>query len=108
MAKEDRGATSAGNAATGIAGAAAPAFGAAVKKPRIGEALVSAGVLSEAQLKRILIEQQTSGRMLGEMLIEQGLVTPGHLVQILGRTLGVRGCQLRHGLIDPTLLNLIG
>jgi type IV pilus assembly protein PilB len=46
--------------------------------------------------------------MLGEMLIEQGLVTAGHLVQILGRTLGVRGCQLRHGLIDPTLLNLIG
>src|SRR3712207_9013911 len=34
---------------------------AAGKKLRIGEALVEAGLLTEAQLKKALLEQQTSG-----------------------------------------------
>jgi type IV pilus assembly protein PilB len=75
---------------------------------RIGEALVQEGILTEEQLKRALIEQQTSGRHLGEMLVEQGMLTGPRLVQLLAKCLGVRGCQLRHGLIDPTLFKLIG
>jgi type IV pilus assembly protein PilB len=88
---------------------AAPSGGAAPsRKVRIGEALVSEGVLTEEQLKRVLVEQQASGRHLGQMLVEQGVLTSGRLVQVLAKTLGVRGCQLRHGLIDPTLLKLVG
>ena len=78
------------------------------KRLRFGEALVQQGILTEEQLQRALIEQQTSGRPLGEMLVEQGLINSASLVQILARCLGVRGCQLRHGLIDPAVFKLVG
>ena len=81
---------------------------AASKKLRIGEALVQEGLLTEQQLKKALLEQQTSGRPLGEMLIEQNVISGAVLVQTLARNLGVQGCQLRHGLIDPLVFKLLG
>jgi type IV pilus assembly protein PilB len=75
---------------------------------RVGEALVREGVLSEEQLRQALAQQRSSGRMLGEMLVEQGIISNTVLVRALARCLGVRGCQLRHGLIDPQVLKLIG
>src|SRR4051812_818464 len=81
---------------------------AAVRRPRLGETLVSEGVLTQEQLARALAEQKSSGRMLGEMLVEQGVIAGAHLVQVLAKTLGLKGCQLRHGLIDPSLFKLIG
>ncbi|HEY8666724.1 MAG TPA: hypothetical protein VIL86_08675, partial [Tepidisphaeraceae bacterium] len=78
------------------------------RKLRIGDALVEQGVLSPEQLSRALAEQKASGRMLGEMLVEQGVIGSNVLVQVLGKCLGVKSCQLRHGLIDPALLKLIG
>src|SRR4051794_8908994 len=99
--------------ATKPAGAAAPITASAVaagasKKLRIGELLINEGVLSEQQLKKALIEQQTAGRPLGEMLVEQGVISTAALVQLLAKSLGVRGVQLRHGLIDPTVFKLLG
>jgi type IV pilus assembly protein PilB len=78
------------------------------KKVRIGDDLVEQGVITQEQLTRALAEQRSSGRMLGEMLVDQGVITSAILVQVLARRLGVPGCQLRHGLIDPPLLKLIG
>ena len=75
---------------------------------RLGDALVKEGVLSEDQLKAALQEQQASGRMLGELLVEQGVLSGSVAVRTLARQLGVKGCMLRHGLIDPALLPLIG
>jgi type IV pilus assembly protein PilB len=80
----------------------------AVKRVRIGEVLVEEGILTEQQLQRALAEQKATGRMLGEMLVEQGVIQPQVLVQALARRLGYQGCHLRHGLIDPALLKLIG
>ena len=80
----------------------------ASKAMRIGEALMDEGVLSAEQLARALAEQKSAGRRLGEMLVEQGVVKPGTLVRVLAQTLGVPGCRLRHGLIDPALLGMIG
>src|SRR5438105_5333805 len=77
-------------------------------KLRIGEVLVQEGLLSEAQLKKALIEQQPSGRPRGEMLMQQGVINNATLVQMLARTLGIPGCQLRHGLIDPAVFKLVG
>jgi type IV pilus assembly protein PilB len=75
---------------------------------RVGEALLAEGVLSQEQLARALAEQQASGQMLGEMLVKQGVITNVVLVRALAKCLGVRGVQLRHGLIDPGLLGMIG
>jgi type IV pilus assembly protein PilB len=78
------------------------------KKVRIGEVLVEEGLLNNEQLHKALVEQKGSGRLLGEVLVEQGVLTANVLVQAVARRLGVPGCHLRHGLIDPALLKLIG
>jgi len=84
---------------------AAPTSGGRI---RVGEALVQEGVLSEAQLKHALAQQRSTGQMLGEMLVGQGVISNAVLVRALAKCLGIRGCQLRHGLIDPATIKLIG
>ncbi len=80
----------------------------ASKRLRVGEVLVEQGALTQEQLEKALSEQRTSSRMLGEMLVEQNVISAASLVRALAATLGVKGCQLRHGLIDPSLLKLVG
>jgi len=77
-------------------------------KVRLGDALVRQGVLSQEQLSQALAEQKVSGRMLGEILVDLGVINASALLKTLSQRLGVPGCQLRHGLIDPSLLKLIG
>ncbi|MEM9374313.1 MAG: ATPase, T2SS/T4P/T4SS family, partial [Planctomycetota bacterium] len=78
-------------------------------RPRlVGEVLLSEGLISEDQLSLALSEQRTSGMKLGEMLVGQGVISGSTLVRSLANALGVRGVLLRHGLIDPSLLQLIG
>ncbi len=77
-------------------------------RPRLGEALIEAGALSKEQLARALAAQKNTGAMLGEVLVDQGVVNPNVLINALGRCQGIKGCVLRHGLIDPALLKDIG
>jgi type IV pilus assembly protein PilB len=77
------------------------------RKP-IGEALVEEGAISKEQLTHALAEQKKTGTLLGESLISQGILTSAVLVRVLAKQLGVQGCVLRHGLVDPELLKLIG
>src|SRR4051795_7847583 len=93
---------------SGTAASSPNATNATTKRVRIGEVLVEEGILTEQQLQRALAEQKATGRLLGEMLVEQGVIEPQVLVNALARRLGYQGCHLRHGLIDPTLLKLIG
>lgn len=78
------------------------------RKPRVGELLVADGAITESQLTRALAEQRSSGQMLGEMLVGQGVISQNTLVHSLSKCLGIRGVTLRHGLIDPTLIAMIG
>jgi type IV pilus assembly protein PilB len=78
------------------------------KSVPLGEALVQDGALSREQLQRALAEQKSTGRMLGELLVDQGIIQAGSLVRVLAMQFGIRGVQLRHGLIDPALLTEIG
>ncbi len=79
------------------------------QRPRlVGEVLVGDGHITEEQLSKALAEQKTAGQMLGELLVDQGTISGNVLVHSLAKCLGVPGVQLRHGLIDPNLLPLIG
>jgi type IV pilus assembly protein PilB len=75
---------------------------------RLGDQLLRDGHVSAEQLQRALAEQKRSSRMLGEVLVDQGVITSGVLVRTLAQCLGLPSCQLRHGLADPPLLKLIG
>ena len=75
---------------------------------RVGEALVEQGVLSREQLEQALSLQRAKGLRLGELLVSEGMISPTTLVRTLSTCLNVRGCLLRHGLMDPALLGLIG
>src|ERR1022692_1873986 len=75
---------------------------------KIGDALLSQGAISAEQLTRALAEQRGTGRMLGQVLVDQGVLTGTTLVQVLGQSLGVPGVHLRHGLIDPAVMKLLG
>ncbi|MBN1488382.1 MAG: type II/IV secretion system protein, partial [Phycisphaerae bacterium] len=44
---------------------------------------------------------------LGETLIEMGVLSHRALIDVLADRLGVKGCVLRHGLVDPAVTNLI-
>ena len=79
-----------------------------VERMRLGETLIEEGVVSEEQLNRALSEQQSSGKMLGEVLVESGIVTSHAILRILAHQLEAPYCDLRHGLIDFSLLELIG
>ena len=69
-------------------------------KSRIGDFLLEHGMVSREQLNTALLQQKSSGALLGEILVEQGLLTTAALVQVLSECIGVRGCVLRHGVID--------
>ncbi|MCC6428353.1 MAG: type II/IV secretion system protein [Phycisphaerales bacterium] len=75
---------------------------------RLGDLLVDQGLISKDQLDQTLGDQKSSGKLLGELLVERGLVPALVLVQTVSRAIGLPGCVLRHGLIDPALLPLIG
>jgi type IV pilus assembly protein PilB len=77
-------------------------------KRRVGESLVEGGVLSTQQLSAALAIQRQTGLRLGELLVNQGIIPPAALVRTLSECLDVPGCVLRHGLIDPALMSLIG
>lgn len=79
-----------------------------LSRQKIGEALIADGALTEDQLRKALAEQRSTGRMLGELLVDQGLVSSSALVGALARVQGVAGVRLRHGLIDPPLIQLLG
>ncbi|HEY7088391.1 MAG TPA: ATPase, T2SS/T4P/T4SS family [Tepidisphaeraceae bacterium] len=81
---------------------------AGAKKPRLGDALVEQGALSAEQLSAALAQQKATGAMLGEILVEQGILPANKLIEALSQFTGLRGCVLRHGLIDPGTFKLIG
>jgi len=78
------------------------------KRLRVGETLVDQGLLTPEQLEGALKVQKNTGGMLGEILVEQGVIGSGVLVGALARCIGLKGCTLRHGLIDPSLLKVVG
>ena len=68
---------------------------------RLGEQLVKDGLISAEQLIDALARQKELGGRLGNVLLEVGAIPSSALVHALARRLGVIGCVLRHGLIDP-------
>ena len=78
------------------------------KRYRIGDVLLEEGLITEDQLQDALRAQKSSGQLLGELLVDQGIVSPQALVRSLSRRLAIPGCTLRAGLFEPRLIDVIG
>ncbi len=77
-------------------------------KQKLGEALVARGVVSAEQLATALEIQRTTGVMLGEALVGQQAVAEPDLIEVLSDIMGIPGVVLRHGMLDPAMLKLVG
>jgi type IV pilus assembly protein PilB len=78
------------------------------KTIKLGEMLLSEGLITEEQLRAALVKQQTEGGRIGEILVNAGALSAQALVKCLAKRLGAKGCCLRHGLIDPKVARLLG
>ncbi len=74
---------------------------------RIGELLVQARLIARDQLDLALGAQQKSGRKLGQVLIELGIVNETQLTQALSQQLSVPWVSLHHIDFSRELLNLV-
>jgi type IV pilus assembly protein PilB len=74
---------------------------------RLGEQLIRDGIISAEQLAEALVRQRESGERLGGALMGMGAISAGALTESLAKRLGIKGCVLRHGLIDPKIARII-
>ncbi|MBU0718956.1 MAG: Flp pilus assembly complex ATPase component TadA [Planctomycetes bacterium] len=74
---------------------------------RLGEQLVRDGVITSEQLADALARQQARGGRIGGVLMDAGVISAAALAEALSKRLGVKGCVLRHGLIDPKVAKCI-
>ena len=78
------------------------------RKFKLGELLVGTGRLNAGTgRRRAEAFSRLAGTMLGETLVDMGLVKPVELLRIVGNQLGLPSVELRVGLIDPEVLNHI-
>lgn len=77
---------------------------------QLGDLLIAAGKLSEAQLHAMLERQRRDGGKLGEWLVAEGLVTDEDVVAAISEQLGIPFIaehQLRHLPVPTPLLSLL-
>lgn len=74
---------------------------------RIGDMLVAAGLVTEAQVQQALASQKASGRRLGEELIALGFISETQMTQVLSNQLAIPWVSLQHVEFSKDLLDLI-
>jgi len=76
-------------------------------KIRLGEALTQQKLISQEQLKFALDEQKRTGRKLGRVLMENGLVTEDDICGALAKQLAIPYVNLKHYNVDPSIVRLL-
>ncbi len=77
------------------------------KRKMLGEMLIAEGLLTQDQLGRALTEQKSRGHRLGVVLKEMGLVTEEEIIKVLGHQMGIQHMALSHVVVDPEIIKLI-
>src|ERR1700720_4606319 len=73
------------------------------EKVRLGEILLQQGMLTDEQLQQALDEQRKSGRKLGGVFVEKGFVSEEQISTALARQLEVPFVNLKHFSIKPDI-----
>src|SRR5512139_3309844 len=74
---------------------------------RLGDLLVSSGLITPAQLEKALQDQKVSGTKLGSALVKLGYMSEKNLVSFLSRHYGVPAIDLNEIQIDPEAMKMI-
>ncbi len=74
---------------------------------RLGDLLVSSGLIGHEQLKRALQEQKGSNEKLGSILIRLGMLQEDQLIVFLSRQYGIPSITLSQLDLDPEVLTLV-
>lgn len=74
---------------------------------RIGDLLVSKGMITEAQLEQALQEQKMSGRKLGRTLVEMGYVDENAMLNLLSSQLKIPFVELKQFRFDRELIQTL-
>jgi len=77
------------------------------EKAKLGEILVMQGLISQAQLQQILEQQRQTGKKIGRLLIETGVLTEELLAQGLARQLGIVFVDLKLFPFRSAVVNLL-
>jgi len=74
---------------------------------RLGDLLISAGLITEEDLQRALEMQKTSKKRLGKVLIESGIIMEKQLIEALEMQLGVDFIDLSKTILSPELAQAV-
>ncbi|MFA5242002.1 MAG: ATPase, T2SS/T4P/T4SS family [Sulfuricella sp.] len=77
------------------------------KKLRLGELLVQQGLISQDQLRIALMEQSEHDMPLGRQLVRLGFVTEAMIRDILAHTIGQEGVDLSNVVADAEALGMV-
>lgn len=77
------------------------------RKKRLGDILISAGAVTEEQLKEALEEQKKNGKKLGDTLADLGFLTEEQIVAALHQQLGLELVKLSDRRIPDEVLSLV-
>lgn len=78
-----------------------------MKSKRLGDILISDGLLTNEQLEQALEQQKQSHERLGTVLIEHGYITERELIDALRNQLGIDFIDLTKTNIDPSMSRYI-
>jgi len=78
-----------------------------MNKKRLGDLLVENKIITLDQLQKALEQQNREGGKLGEVLVKQGLVKYGTLLEFLSQQLDIPIVDLHDRIINPDVLKLV-
>ncbi|MFH1074446.1 MAG: ATPase, T2SS/T4P/T4SS family [Candidatus Firestonebacteria bacterium] len=78
-----------------------------MEKHPLGEMLIQEKLITPAQLEKAIAEQKSSNKRLGHALIDLGYIKEDDLLKILGKQLDTPYINLNDVIIDPEIIKLI-
>ena len=77
------------------------------KRLRLGELLVQQGLLTDDQLNILLAEQRNTSIPIGRLVVRLGFATEAAVRDAMARTVGQESIDLSQVVVDPEALQLV-
>lgn len=89
------------------AAAANPPVPPRTDRPPLGQLLVDKGLVTSSELSQALLQQEASGKRIGELLVELGAVNERDMVEVLAMQLVIPLVDFRRDEPDPAAVKLL-